>query len=489
MVKTLRFSLFGLLILLCGSINAAVENVDFTTLEITKTDDGFTLESGNYAFTAVKNNGQTAPTQNGSSKDIRLYAKNTITVNSTNAMQKMVFTISKQGLKRQAEITPSVGTMTYDMDNSQVTWTADAPVAVVDFTVGDKAVYGSEGAGKAGQFDFNSVEITTDEGGAVVEAPAFSVPGGIYTTPQTVTLTAAAGCTIHYTIDGTTPTAESTVYTEPLNISENTTVKAVAADAKGTLSGVATETYTFPVVCADIAAVKQQETGTLVALTLTDAQVVYYNSYENNGNTNSDIFVRDASGAIDIYNIKIEAKAGSMLNGTLVCTYSPYNGMPELVSNEGTDAATVAVTEGSEPVAKKVTVADLNGETYMCDLVEISNVKLSEEVSGKYTNYYATDEDGVNKMMLYDKFKLGIEFPTADNTKTYTITGILGSAKLSGTEVKELFPTKAVEETVSGISSIEAENAQEAVYNLNGQRLAKPQKGLNIIGGKKVIVK
>ena len=178
-----------------------------------------------------------------------------------------------------------------------------------------------------------------------------------------------------------------------------------------------------------------------------------------------------------------------MLNGTLVCTYSPYNGMPELVSNEGTDAATVAVTEGSEPVAKKVTVADLNGETYMCDLVEISNVKLSEEVSGKYTNYYATDEDGVNKMMLYDKFKLGIEFPTADNTKTYTITGILGSAKLSGTEVNELFPTKAVEETVSGISSIEAENAQEAVYNLNGQRLAKPQKGLNIIGGKKVIVK
>ena len=110
--------------------------------------------------------------------------------------------------------------------------------------------------------------------------------------------------------------------------------------------------------------------------------------------------------------------------------------------------------------------------------------------TGKEGNvFYATDEDGVNKMMLYDKFKLGIEFPTADNTKTYTITGILGSAKLSGSEVKELFPTKAVEETVSGIGSIEAENAQEAVYNLNGQRLAKPQKGLNIIGGKKVIVK
>jgi hypothetical protein len=27
------------------------------------------------------------------------------------------------------------------------------------------------------------------------------------------------------------------------------------------------------------------------------------------------------------------------------------------------------------------------------------------------------------------------------------------------------------------------------VYNLNGQRLASPRKGLNIIGGKKVVIK
>ena len=126
------------------------------------------------------------------------------------------------------------------------------------------------------------------------------------------------------------------------------------------------------------------------------------------------------------------------------------------------------------------------------DTVMMGNQRLYDVMKEKdalYEKEDFTDEDGVNKMMLYDKFKLGIEFPTADNTKTYTITGILGSAKLSGSEVKELFPTKAVEETVSGISSIEAENAQKAVYNLNGQRLAKPQKGLNIIGGKKVIVK
>ena len=34
-----------------------------------------------------------------------------------------------------------------------------------------------------------------------------------------------------------------------------------------------------------------------------------------------------------------------------------------------------------------------------------------------------------------------------------------------------------------------AANSDTPIYNLNGQRLEKPQKGINIIGGKKVIVK
>lgn len=489
MAKTLRFSLLGLLMLLCGAISAATDNVDFTTLQITETDEGFTLEAGNHTFTAVKNSGQTKPTQNGKSKDLRLYAKNILTVSSTQAMSKLVFAMSTQGKKRWAEITPSVGTVTNDVENGQLVWTADAPVGTVDFTVGDKAIYGSDGADKAGQFDVNSVEITTADGGVVVDAPAFSVEGGIYTTSQTVAITAADGCTIHYTTDGTTPTKESPAYAGPLTVSETTTVKAMAVDADGNESGVTTETYTFPTACANIAAVKALETGSLVALTLTDAKVLYVNTYQSNDKTNTDIFVRDASGAIDLYNIGLTATAGQVLNGVLVGTFSPYNGLPEVTANEGTDAASLAVTDGEAPQPSEVTVADLNGEKYLCDLVTVSNTRFTYETSGKYTNIYINDEDGNNKTMVYDKFKLNIEFPTADDTKLYTVTGILGTASLSGTQVIELFPIKAVEETPTGIGQITAEEGDEAIYNLNGQRLQKPQKGLNIIGGKKVIVK
>ena len=45
-----------------------------------------------------------------------------------------------------------------------------------------------------------------------------------------------------------------------------------------------------------------------------------------------------------------------------------------------------------------------------------------------------------------------------------------------------------------GIETIDNEqliidNEEAAIYNLAGQRLSKPQRGLNIIGGKKVLIK
>jgi len=41
----------------------------------------------------------------------------------------------------------------------------------------------------------------------------------------------------------------------------------------------------------------------------------------------------------------------------------------------------------------------------------------------------------------------------------------------------------------TGIKAIEAQEAQEGIYNLQGQRVAKAQKGLYIVNGKKAIVK
>lgn len=59
----------------------------------------------------------------------------------------------------------------------------------------------------------------------------------------TVTITGPDGAEIHYTTDGSTPTAESTVYTAALTLSSTTTVKAIAIK-DGVSSEVVSKTFT-----------------------------------------------------------------------------------------------------------------------------------------------------------------------------------------------------------------------------------------------------
>ena len=61
-----------------------------------------------------------------------------------------------------------------------------------------------------------------------VATPVIEPASGTYNEAKTVTITAEEGATIHYTVDGTIPTASSPVYSEPFTVSETTTVKAIA---------------------------------------------------------------------------------------------------------------------------------------------------------------------------------------------------------------------------------------------------------------------
>jgi hypothetical protein len=82
-----------------------------------------------------------------------------------------------------------------------------------------------------------------------VATPTFNPPAGAFTQPVNVAIsTTTPGATIRYTIDGTEPTASSTVYNTPINISSTTTVKAKAWADGLNPSMTATAAYMFPVV-------------------------------------------------------------------------------------------------------------------------------------------------------------------------------------------------------------------------------------------------
>jgi len=77
----------------------------------------------------------------------------------------------------------------------------------------------------------------------VSEAPVFSLDEGSYQEVQEISLTGEG--TIYFTEDGSTPDESSTEYTEPILLSEGTTVlKAVSINKKGIPSLISTRTYT-----------------------------------------------------------------------------------------------------------------------------------------------------------------------------------------------------------------------------------------------------
>jgi len=100
-----------------------------------------------------------------------------------------------------------------------------------------------------------------------ISAPTFSPEAGTYTEAQEVEISCTTdGVTIYYTTDGTTPDATGgTVYTGAITVSETTTLRAIAIDADGNESSVATAVYT-------IETKEEEETGSgdYVLITSTD---------------------------------------------------------------------------------------------------------------------------------------------------------------------------------------------------------------------------
>jgi len=102
-----------------------------------------------------------------------------------------------------------------------------------------------KGASSAKGSGISQVTINYTAPVSSVATPTFSPVAGTYTSAQNVTLSCTTtGATIYYTLDGTTPTASSDVYSSAINVSDTKTINAIAI--KGTdASNVASATFTI----------------------------------------------------------------------------------------------------------------------------------------------------------------------------------------------------------------------------------------------------
>lgn len=77
--------------------------------------------------------------------------------------------------------------------------------------------------------------------------PTISPNGGSILTTETVSISATAGATIYYTTDGSAPTRSSLVYSAPIAVTGDFTLKAFAVKDGSKDSGVAEAVFTVPV--------------------------------------------------------------------------------------------------------------------------------------------------------------------------------------------------------------------------------------------------
>lgn len=275
---------------------------------------------------------------------------------------------------------------------------------------------------------------------------------------QTATVT-PEGLALTYTSDQSwaTVTQDGTV---TLDNAAAGTATITAAFAGNDTYAPATASYTINVmaVCENIAAAKALPSDTRMTLKLKDAEVLYVNG-------TNDMYIRDASGAIDLFRSGLNFKAGQVLNGTITGTFKSYFDLPEVL--DITDN-TLTATDGSV-IPNEFTTAKLSENNY-CDLVKVT------------AQYTATGNMLDGTIQIYDKFKTALLDDFTDGTY-YTVTGIY-VAPYKGT--KQLYIV-SYENVATKVTSVEQANADAPRYNLAGQRVDSGYKGIYIQNGKKYV--
>jgi uncharacterized protein (TIGR02145 family) len=301
----------------------------------------------------------------------------------TSSVSSAVYTIAIPGITESPTFSPVAGSYTsaqsvtlasatggatiyYTVDGSAPTASSNvysAPIAV-SATETIKAIATSSGNSNS---QVASAAYTIQLPAA---SPTATPAGGVYTSAQTVTLSSAtSGATIYYTLDGTSPTTSSSVYSAPITVAASETIKAIAVATGFTNSAVGTAAYVIqpPAAAPTFSPVAGTYTSVQsVALSSTTAgATIYYTLDRSAPTTGSTLYAGPISvnanetvKAIALGNgFSSSAVAGALYTITLPTstpTFLPASGPYTSVQNVTLSSATLGAaiyytTDGSAP--------------------------------------------------------------------------------------------------------------------------------------------
>ncbi|MBR6248560.1 MAG: chitobiase/beta-hexosaminidase C-terminal domain-containing protein [Muribaculaceae bacterium] len=401
-------------VLLAASAWAATVTIDFSQQGYANAQEVTTLTVSGVTVTFDKGTNSTTPKYYTTGTGVRVYGSNTITVSASENINQIDFTFSGSSYNFAHGTTGSAtaDTGTYTEDGAAGSWTGGAGTVTITLP------------GGSGHARLQKMVVTTGGSAVVTTAtPTFTPAAGTYYAPIEVSLKCAtAGASIYYTTNGTAPTASSTLYSAPIALSSNTTIKAIAI-ANNVESEVATAEYVFgsATSVANIAAFLAVEDNT---------QVVFTNPVTVLKQNGKNMYVQDATGNALFYGTTGKTyKAGDVIPAGFTGTKIPYNGEYGLAVDANSNFQDG--TAGTAVTPTQITVAQMSHNNF-AHLVVINNATLgyTENASGSKTMSTITDASGEGSAHN----GLGFNVNGFDYTKTYNVTGIVGAYKTASAE-------------------------------------------------------
>ena len=263
------------------------------------------------------------------------------------------------------------------------------------------------------------------------------------------------------------------------------------ANAIVTLAAKTEETAALPAIeyteCANIAAFNALEAGTYAKVTLTDAEVTGVSA-----DGFSTVFIQDATGGCWIQYTSLNAQLAekNKLNGFVYVVARPNSGNVQMKEAEDTPKSELTIGQVDELTIVEGTLAEVNVAANKNKVVKITGATLEETSATAGTLTQGDASIAVNNGGETANQQLHKIAEWAKDTKLENVTIVAILVGKSATE-NQLLPISVVKDEITGISRIENGElgVENTVYNLQGVRLNKVQKGVNIVNGRKLFVK
>lgn len=305
MVKKLRFSILSLLMLICGAVMAqeVTPYKSLTFPDDNKQSNGTNVYTSNWtakigtdswtiskfsnnnwawgnircgrkSYTSVATIVNDAAFEKAVTKVVVDFKTMTATNKSKVNSIKLIVASDDKFSKDVQTITGDLNILTTDAADMEFVVSSPAENLFYKLEVNCKK-------SSNGFVEINSLKYYAAEGGSgTVSAPKFSAASTTFTDPFQVTITAAEGAAVYYTLDGTDPKTSDTKKTynagDVITITATTTLRAVA-EKDNIYSDETTATYTFVVEAPtfDVASKKFSEPFD-VTITAHEGATIYY---------------------------------------------------------------------------------------------------------------------------------------------------------------------------------------------------------------------